>query len=140
MFRTGMMTVLVLAGVVRAQEADLATQLRQLDDRALNVGTAQTLKTMLQEDARARIQAANRRETDAWRKIRTRGDWEAYRKDRLAALRRSLGMPDSPAQKSEYHLGRSFEGEGYRLECLVFKSPTGQWVPALLYLPAQKPD
>src|SRR5262245_6016965 len=142
MFHAGMIVLLMLTGAVRAEETDLATQLRQLDDKVLNAGplAKRSLNTMLSDDARERLHAANRRETEAWRKIKTREDWEAYKKPRIEALRQSLGIPAGLKGKSEYHVGRRFEGDGYRLECLVYRSPSGQWVPALLYLPAQKPE
>src|SRR5437764_3699827 len=126
MIRAGMMALLALAGVARAEETDLAVQLRRLDDKALSAATAKRerpLNTMLADDVRQRLQAVNRRSTEEWRKIKTREDWEAYSRERVKALSDSLGLHGPTGQKSEYHVGRLYEGEGYRLECLVFKSP-----------------
>lgn len=141
MNRLGLGVFLVLASVGGAQDADLAKQLRDLDDKELSAAALaqQPLGTVVSEDVRARIQAANRRETAAWRKVTTRDEWQQFSRVRIAALRDSLGLPSMDQRPSEYHVGKTIEGEGYRLECLAFKSWRGQWVPALLYLPAKKP-
>src|SRR5947199_8041914 len=70
------------------QEADLAAKLRGLEPDVAVSDAA---------DVRARLQAANRRETAAWRALKTREDWERYRDARLKALRESLGeFPPPP--------------------------------------------
>jgi dienelactone hydrolase len=90
---------------------------------------------LLGEDARARIRAANQRESKAWAEIRTREDWERYRDDRLRALRESLGAWPAPADLHP-RVTRVIEGDGYRIENVVFESRPGLRVTANLYGPS----
>src|SRR5207244_9601329 len=62
-------------------------------------------------DVRARLQAANRRETAAWRALKTREDWERYRDARLKALRDSLGAFPPPPKDLKVHVTRTLAGE-----------------------------
>src|SRR5262249_12236312 len=71
--------------------------------------------------------------------VKTRADWEKLRDARLHALRASLGpVPPSP-KDLKIHVTRALEGDGYRIENLVFESRPGLWVTANLYLPADPP-
>src|SRR6185436_15662709 len=83
------MTTLTTLSLLSAMflQNDLADKLRELDPKVL---PAEQPK-MIGRDARARIDEANRRESEAWSKIRTREEWEAYRDRRIGALRASLG-------------------------------------------------
>src|SRR5687767_13424874 len=76
---------------------------------------------LLYEDGRARIRAANERESKAWAEIKTREDWERYRDIRLNALRASLGAWPAPAELRP-RVTRTIEGDGYRIENVAFES------------------
>lgn len=90
---------------------------------------------LLYEDARARIRAANERESKAWSEINSREDWERYRDVRLLALRDSLGAWPAPAAVHP-RVMRTIEGEGYRIENLVYETRPGLAVSANLYGPS----
>lgn len=106
----------------------------EIDPRVLPPGVDRGRQ--LSQDARARIRAANDRESEAWRKIKTREEWEAYRDARLKALRESLGaFPPVPADL-KVRVTRTLEGDGHRIENLVFESRPGLVVTANLYVPA----
>jgi hypothetical protein len=132
-----------LSRPARAEEAPdtLAGQLRELDDRVFTPEEAKEkqLGQMLSRHARARRDEANRRETKAWRAIRDRADWERYRDDRLQALRDSLGTFPPVPRDLKVRVTRKLEGDGYRIENVVFESRPGLVVTANLYVPAEPP-
>jgi dienelactone hydrolase len=125
--------------VLRA--GDFAEELRRLDTRVVPADSerAKELPRMLGRDARARIDAANRRETDAWHKITTRQEWERYRDERIKALRASLGRFPDPPKDLHLRVTRTIDGDGYRIENVVFESRPGVFVTANLYAPAKPP-
>jgi cephalosporin-C deacetylase-like acetyl esterase len=120
-----------------ATKDGLAAALRRLDGRVLTAGPAQAtqLRQMLGDDVRARLRAANRRETEAWQKVKSRADWERFRDVRLQALRRSLGQFPPVPKDLKVHVTRTYKGKGYRVENLVFESRLGLLVTANLYAP-----
>ncbi len=122
--------IALLLSLALGQE-DLASRLRELDPK---VGAP---ARNLHDEARELVRQANRRETEAWRKIATREDWERYRDAKLAALRASLGAPVEPPKDLKVRVTRTIEGEGYRIENLVYESRPGLLVTANLYGPAK---
>jgi dienelactone hydrolase len=82
------------------------------------------------------MQAANLRENKAWHEVKTRADWEKYRDTRVQALRDSLGQFSAIPKDLRVRVVRTLEGEGYRIENLVFESRPGLIVTANLYVPA----
>ncbi len=120
---------------------DLAAQLRKLDSNLLatDADKAKQLAQMLYQNVRPRIQAANERESKAWGEIKTRQDWERYRDARIKALRESLGQFPAPPKDLKVKVTGTLEGDGYRIENLVFESRPGLLVTANLYLPAKPP-
>jgi hypothetical protein len=130
----------LVAGGPRA-EVDLASQLRELDARVFPADgeTAKALPGMLARDVRARIQAAASRENAAWHAARSRDDWERLRDARIRALRESLGpFPPTPTGL-KVRVTRTLEGDGYRIEDVVFESRPGLLATANLYAPARTP-
>src|SRR5205807_713830 len=94
---------------------------------------------MLAQDARLRMQAAVLRENTAWQEVKTRADWEHFRDSRLQALRESLGQFPPVPQDLKVRVTRQLEGEGFRIENMVFESRPGLLVTANFYLPAKPP-
>ncbi len=125
-------------GTTGAQQGDeMVTRLRELDVRAVPAGSeaAKALPQMLARDIRSRRAAANRRETLAWRALKTRADWERFRDVRLQALRSSLGQFPPRPKDLKARVTRTLAGDGFRVENLVFESRPGLVVTANLYLP-----
>jgi cephalosporin-C deacetylase-like acetyl esterase len=122
-----------------ARGSDLAHELRRLDARVVSPDSlfAKDLPRMQARDARAQIDAANRRESEAWHKLTARAEWEAYRDPRLKALRASLGQFPDPPKDLNLRVTRSLEGDGYRIDNVVFESRPGVLVTANLYQPAK---
>src|SRR5882672_7591367 len=73
-----------------AAETSTADSVRQIDPQVLGPSAAEA-RQAVRQDARNRLRAANQRETANWRKLESLPDWERYRDERIAALRRSLG-------------------------------------------------
>src|SRR5262245_3880994 len=120
---------------------DLARRLRGLDHTAIpgKGGGAKPLAQMLSRDVRARLQAANDRESKAWNAVKNRTDWERYRDARLKALADSLGRFPSPPRALKVLVTRTLKGDGFRIENLAFESRPGVVVTANLYAPAEPP-
>lgn len=115
--------------------------LKQLNTDVLtNAGNADQLERTLYEDSRTRLRAANRRETQAWRAIKNRQDWEQYRDPRIAALRKSLGSFPELGTKPIIKTTGEIRGTGYRIEKILFESRSGLWVTANLYRPERPKD
>jgi cephalosporin-C deacetylase-like acetyl esterase len=120
---------------------DVAAVLRTLDGNVWprEGDKAKELGRMVARDVRARIQAANEREDKVWRQVQSRADWEKFRDTRLEALRASLGQFPPRQADLRVRVTRTLEGDGYRIENLVFESRPGLWVTANLYMPTQPP-
>ncbi|MBA4187410.1 MAG: hypothetical protein C0467_05260 [Planctomycetaceae bacterium] len=95
------------------------------------------LPKMMGTDARARTQDANLRESKAFAAITTKAEWEKYRDVRIQALRESLGtFPEAPKNMT-VKVTKELEGEGFRIQNILYESRPGIWVSANLYLPAK---
>jgi len=125
--------------VLLLQDDALASKLRELPPAVVAPASEEgkKLQRMLADDVRVRIREANDRETKAWRAIRTREEWEAYRDAKIKALRESLGTFPEPPADLKVRATRTLEGEGYRIENVVYESRPGLLVTANLYAPAK---
>jgi cephalosporin-C deacetylase-like acetyl esterase len=139
------LTLVALFGIVSAigqaedEKPSLAAGLRTLDARVIPADTAKENppEKMLWTDARRRLQAANQRETAAWRTVQTRDAWEKFRTPRHDALRRSLGQfPEAPTDL-KVRTTATREGDGFCIDNLVFESRPGLLATANLYRPAR---
>jgi cephalosporin-C deacetylase-like acetyl esterase len=118
----------------------LAEHLRALDAEVIPAQERPDLAKMLDRDLRQRHDAANRRDAAAWKEVTSREEWERFLAPRLAALRASLGsFPDPPAELNSWVTG-SVDGDGFRVENVIFESRPGVLVTANLYLPSPRRD
>src|SRR5258707_461257 len=125
-----MTPLIVWLGLTLAQD-DVAERLRDLDSNVLPA----PLPAMIGRDASSRVAGSNRRESEAWGKIKTGEDWERYRDVRLRALRDSLGAAEPVPADLKVSITRTLEGRGHRVENLVYESRPGLLVTANLYVP-----
>ncbi|QDU96948.1 dienelactone hydrolase family protein [Lignipirellula cremea] len=123
-------------GPVGAAEP-LAEQLRKLPTTVLQDELHEQADRMLYDQQRARVQQANDASSKAWAGIDSTAAWEAFRDQRLEAMRRSFGPFPQPPASLPVHITASLPGEGYVVDKLVFQSRPGLWVSALLYRPAR---
>jgi len=115
---------------------DLIERLRSFEAGLFAGDERQALSQMLREDARARVRAVNRRDARAWARVRSRADWEAFCGPRVEALRRSLGVFPAVPEDLRAEATGAVDGDGYRIENVVYESRKGVFVTANLYLPA----
>jgi dienelactone hydrolase len=126
------------AAALADEPTEAAEQLRKLDLRlARTAAKAGELAQMLSRDVYARRDAANRRESEEWSRVKTRADWERYRDTRLKALRDSLGGLPVPPRDLKLRVTGVLDGDGYRVENVVFESRPGLLVTANLYRSAK---
>ena len=131
-------SLLLAVSCLRSADAgNLASTLRDLDVTVLSNDERQEVAGMISRDIERRRLLAIQRENMAWSKVKSRDDWERFRDQRLGALRESLGhFPPLPKELNIEMTGR-IEGNGYRIENIVFESRPGLLVTANLYLPAR---
>jgi len=119
--------------------ANLAAALQDYDVDVLSAGDgrgAATYRDNVRRDVRARLNAANRTSSAAWRAVQSVEDWEAFRDERLQSLRRSLSLEPLPTEPQDVTIVRTHPGDGFVVECIVFTSRPGVFVTAHLYRPA----
>lgn len=130
---------LLIATILFAVGADSATDLRAFDTHVLTLEERTLHSLDLRRDTQARIAEVNRRDRETWAGLKSRADWEKFVAPRREALRRSLGTFPPGPEKVPVHHSRTIEGEGFRIECLIYESRPGVFVTANLYLPAPPP-
>ncbi len=118
-------------------QADLAKQLRDIDPSVIVRGKVrvQPLASMLARDAEARLRDVNRADAAAWQNVKSRADWEPFRDVRIKALRASLGSWPTPPKDLKVRVTGSHQGDGYRIDNLVYETQPGLIVAANLYRP-----
>ena len=121
--------------ITLAAQPGLAAQLRSVQPNLFPDGERKSLARMLRNDVGRRRDAANQRDAQAWAKVKSRSDWEKFRAPRIDALRRSLGHFPAAPKTVNAHVTRTLDGDGYRIENLVYESRSGVFVSANLYLP-----
>ena len=92
---------------------------------------------MLSRDVHARLLDANRRSVEEWKAIRTKDDWEKFRDAKLKALQASLGQWPEPPRDLKIQVTGTIDGDGYRIEKIVFQSRPGLLITANLYGPTK---
>jgi dienelactone hydrolase len=98
---------------------------------------ARSVRTMVQNHLRKKVEGAVLAERREWEKVNTRQDWERFRDKRLEAFKKSVG--NLPAEKPPLQArttGR-LNGDGYRLENVIFQVRPQYWMTANLYLPVK---
>src|SRR5689334_18528797 len=89
--------------------------------------------TALPDYLNGRLKEANRRDREAWAKVRSKADWEKFRDDRIAGLRKSLGTFPEVPRFMRVETTRTIEADGYAIENLIYESRPGVWVTGNLY-------
>ncbi|MCE9531149.1 MAG: hypothetical protein K8T89_08500 [Planctomycetes bacterium] len=133
-----LIALFTLSTIIHAQPANtLATQLRELDGRVIVVGKVRTppLANMLARDVASKLRIANRADTQAWENVKTSTDWEKFRDVRLQALRASLGEFPPVPRNLKIKVTGTHEGEGYRVDNIIYETRPGLLVTANLYRP-----
>jgi len=90
----------------------------------------------LLQNLQSRCKAINQQDRGAWLKINSKEDWESFRNPRIDALKRSLGTFPNNAENPNVYVTGIFEGDGYKIENIIYESRTGLYVTANLYKPS----
>lgn len=117
------------ASADQPEEPSAVAAARLLDD-----AERQSARSAIFDWISARIRQGNQRSSQEWYKIDSRDAWEAYRDQRLARLRQSLGSLPRDAAPPQVHVSGTIQGDGYVVENIAFDSQ-GLWVTANLYRP-----
>lgn len=135
------LTGLVLAAdVSQAEQSDtstksLATGLEKLSPEVLSDQQRDEASSMIDRDLRRRRDAANAQNRAEWNAIQNREQWEAYRDERIKRLRESLAQFPDPPQKLNVKTTGVIDGDGFRIENVVYETRPGDWVTGNLYVP-----
>lgn len=105
------------------------------DAQVLTAGERSGYAALLQEYQRMRLREANRRDAEAWAKVRSRAEWEAFRDERLRALRDSLNLPAAPAGPPRWDTTGELAGGGHRVANLVIEGRPHLPIAANMYVP-----
>jgi hypothetical protein len=124
--------LVLLSATVRAGE--LADQLSKLQLPSIDAAEEQ-----LERYVSARLKAVNAKSSADWQAIKSKEQWEKYRAEKLALMRRSLGMLEKrPAVK--VHVSGEHAGEGYVVKNVLYETRPHWFVTANLYVPAKPSD
>jgi hypothetical protein len=128
-----------VAGLVQAQErkgaGDGTAALGKVSPHVAGPEEQERLRTQLSRSLREQIAAANRASSADWAKINSRESWEQFRREKLAALRDSLGDLQSRPAKPRSLVTGTIQRDGFQIQNLVFESRPGLVVTANLYVP-----
>src|SRR5262249_30802918 len=135
--RIAVLAALACAAPLHAD--DLADQIRALDPNVLPEKCPWGKPSeMLAKDIRARFDAVNQRESDKWRALRSKDDWENYSLDRTIALGSSTHSLTPPQRdKVAVRVTGTHNGDGFVVENFVFANDFDLPVTANLYRPAR---
>ncbi|HEV3383990.1 MAG TPA: acetylxylan esterase [Gemmata sp.] len=101
---------------------------------------AKELPKMLAADAKRRMREASLRESKTFAALTTKEEWEKFRDARIKALLESLGEFPPVPKEMKLKVTRELEGDGYRIQNIVYETRPGLWANANLYLPAKLPE
>lgn len=135
-----LMVVIAVTSLARAADETLLKTLQSLDTRVVPAAEREAFANHVRERQQQRIRSANQRSSDEWRQITTHDAWERFRKDKLAALKTSLGSWPEPPTSVPVRVASTFEGDGFVIENILYESRPGWWVTANLYRPAKPRD
>jgi hypothetical protein len=113
-----------------------AELLREAQKQLDAISDIKTIQGQLGQWLKTAREQVNRRDIQAWEAIRTREDWEHFRDQRIAALKKSLGTFPPPGEV-KVHVTKTIPGDGFSIQNLVYESRPGLWVTANLYCPAK---
>lgn len=121
-----------------ARSNSLEKEIRELSPHVFSDENRDLAREMVWQNLKSGLQAANRASSEAWAGIDSRTDWEAFVRPRLNKLEASLGsaFPQKGTLPLDIQITGETEGDGFRIQNVVFQSRPGMWITANLYLPA----
>jgi hypothetical protein len=122
-----------------AEKEQIAAALGEVTPNVLPERDREAAASMVYENTRSRIRAANDKSSEAWRRITTRQQWERFRVEHVEKLRKSIARLPEPPKKLNVRVTGTVEGDGYRIDNVLYETRPGFWVTANLYRPAVLP-
>lgn len=143
LFRLALTLLLLQPVLCPADEAatqQLTEELKKFTAPKLSDEETQKLRDSVGNDQRRRREAANQKSSAEWQGIKTKDEWQAFRREKLNLLRQSLGNSFAaddwrPPQPLRVEKAGEIKGDGYRIEKVLYESRPGLWVTADLYAP-----
>lgn len=133
-----MRRILIVLGLAVIAIGDLAAQqmavaeLQKLDARIFAPDSADA---KLRWDGVTQLRnAANKRDVETWRAVKTKADWEKLRDERISRLKDSLRL-STDVPKINAITTKKLQGEGFTVECILFETRPHFYVTANLYAP-----
>ena len=120
--RGGLATVLfALIFISGAQADDLAEQIRKLDPIVLTPpkDDPDHYRNLLPKKIDAELREAGARSTREWKAIQNLEQWQSFRKEKLALMKKALGHWPDPPKDLKAQTTKTLDGEGFKIECLV---------------------
>ncbi len=124
-----------------SSQKELTAALQKFTLPELSDELKQKLRDYVPNDLKRRRDEGNARSTAEWEKIKSREEWEAFRKQKVKLLRESLGHSfrkddwKPPQMLGAAEISGAIKGEGYRIDKLLYRSTYGSWISANLYVP-----
>ena len=87
---------LCLPSLAPADDEQLVKSLRTLDANVVPAAERDAMVNQVRDHLRRLLREANEHSSVEWQQIKTREDWERFRSDKLAALKKSLGSWPKP--------------------------------------------
>lgn len=115
----------------------LIKTLQSLDAIVVPAAERESVANQVRDQQRRLIREANERSSAEWQQIKTHADWERFRTEKLAALKKSLGSWLQPPTTVPVRVSSTIEGDGFAIDNILFESRPGWWVTANLYRPAK---
>ena len=129
-------TTLCAPPLARSADEELVKKLQSLDTHVSPAADRESISNQVRDQQRRLMREANERSSAEWRQIKTRDDWERFRREKLAALKKSLGSWPAPPAAVPVRVTSTVEGDGFIIDNILFESRPGWWVTANLYRPA----
>ena len=126
------------AGMAWADDAKLVDALKSMPD-VLSTKQRRAFRRATHQLLRARGQKTNQADIASWRNIKTRQDWEKFRDERLARLRKSLRLPKREAKPLRVRVTKTYRGDRFTIENVLYETRPNFWVAANLYVPVNQP-
>ena len=123
--------------LTQAADEEFIKSLQTLDAQVVPEAERESFANQVRDQQRRLMSEANERSSAEWRQIKTRGDWERFRREKLAALKKSLGSWPEPPPAVPVRRTATFAGDGFVIENILYESRPGWWVTANLYRPTQ---
>ncbi len=127
---------ILLGGLVQAGLAQDAKDLSKIVPDVLSKEQRSDARGVIDRSIQKSTAEFTGRHREEWAKIKTREQWEKYRDERIGRLRQALGDFPQPG-KPNVRVTGVLNGDGYKIENLLYESRPGQWVAGNLYVPAK---